>query len=211
MIEYTIQKYGQDKVAQIITFGTMGARAAIRDVGRAMDLPLGEVDRVAKLIPFGPKVNIQDGLDNVPELRQMYEKTDYIRQLIDNARSLEGIARHASTHAAGVIVADKPLVEHVPLHRPTKGQGGVVVQFDGEILESIGLLKVDFLGLSTLTIMRIACEHIARRHGVSRAWVSRIVGVLDMAPKEQDLGVPHKQNSPGFLHTRNVDVRPGTR
>jgi DNA polymerase-3 subunit alpha len=166
MIEYTIQKYGQDKVAQIITFGTMGARAAIRDVGRAMDLPLGEVDRVAKLIPFGPKVNIQDGLDNVPELRQMYEKTDYIRQLIDNAKSLEGIARHASTHAAGVIVADKPLVEHVPLHRPTKGQGGVVVQFDGEILESIGLLKVDFLGLSTLTVMRIACEHIAQRHGV---------------------------------------------
>jgi len=166
MIEYTVQKYGQDKVAQIITFGTMGARAAIRDVGRALDLPLGEVDRVAKLIPFGPKIKIQDGLDNVPELRQMYEETDYIRQLIDDARSLEGIARHASTHAAGVIIADKPLVEYTPLHRPTKGEGGVMAQFDMEILESIGLLKVDFLGLSTLTIMRIACQLIAQRHGV---------------------------------------------
>ncbi len=166
MIEYTVQKYGQDKVAQIITFGTMGARAAIRDVGRALDLPLGEVDRVAKLIPFGPKIKIRDGLDNVPELRQMYEETDYIRQLIDDARSLEGIARHASTHAAGVIIADKLLVEYAPLHRPTKGEGGVVAQFDMEILESIGLLKVDFLGLSTLTIMRIACQLIAQRHGV---------------------------------------------
>jgi DNA polymerase-3 subunit alpha len=166
MIEYTVQKYGQDKVAQIITFGTMGARAAIRDVGRAMDLPLGEVDRLAKLIPFGPKIKIQDGLDNVPELRQMVQDVDYIRQLINNAKSLEGIARHASTHAAGVIVTNKPLVEYVPLHRPTKGQGGVMAQFDGEILESIGLLKVDFLGLSTLTIMRIACELIAQRHGV---------------------------------------------
>jgi DNA polymerase-3 subunit alpha len=166
MIEYTVQKYGQDKVAQIITFGTMGARAAIRDVGRALDLPLGEVDRVAKLIPFGPKTKIQDGLDNVPELRRMYDEVDYIRQLIDYAKSLEGIARHASTHAAGVIVADKPLVEYAPLHRPTKGEGGVMAQFDMEVLESIGLLKVDFLGLSTLTIMRIACELIEQRHGV---------------------------------------------
>jgi len=166
MIEYTVRRYGQDKVAQIITFGTMGARAAIRDVGRALDLPLGEVDRVAKLIPFGPKVKIQDGLDNVPELRQMYEEVNYIRQLIDYAKSLEGIARHASTHAAGVIVADKPLVEYTPLHRPTKGEGGVMAQFDMEILESIGLLKVDFLGLSTLTVMRIACELIEQRHGV---------------------------------------------
>jgi DNA polymerase-3 subunit alpha len=166
MIEYTVQKYGQDKVAQIITFGTMGARAAIRDVGRALDLPLGEVDRVAKLIPFGPKVKIQDGLDNVPELRRMYEEADYIRQLVDYAKSLEGVARHASTHAAGVIVADRPLVEYAPLHRSPKGEGGVMAQFDMEIIESIGLLKVDFLGLSTLTIMRIACELIEQRYGV---------------------------------------------
>ena len=165
MIHYTVEKYGEDRVAQIITFGTMGARAAIRDAGRALDLPLGEVDRVAKLIPFGPKVMIADGLEQVAELRELYESTDYIRQLIDTARSLEGLSRHASTHAAGVVVADKPLVYYTPLHRPPKAGGGVMTQFTMEVLESIGLLKIDFLGLATLTAMRRACELIRRRHG----------------------------------------------
>lgn len=167
MINYTIEKYGKENVAQIITFGTMGARAAIRDVGRAMDIPLPEVDRIAKLIPGGPKVKIADGLEQSPELRELYENEDYIRHLIDTAQHLEGVARHASTHAAGVIVADKPLIEYTPLHRPTKGgEGGVITQYTMEILESIGLLKIDFLGLSTLTIMRKACELIEARHGV---------------------------------------------
>jgi len=167
MINYTIQKYGEENVAQIITFGTMGARASIRDVGRAMDVPLPEVDSIAKLIPGGPKVKIADGLKQSQELRQAYENVDYIRQLVDTARHLEGVARHASTHAAGVIVADKPLVEYTPLHRPTKGgDGGAVTQYTMEVLESIGLLKIDFLGLSTLTIMRKACELIESRHGV---------------------------------------------
>jgi DNA polymerase-3 subunit alpha len=167
MINYTIEKYGQENVAQIITFGTMGARASIRDVGRAMDIPLPEVDRIAKLIPGGPKVKITDGLKQAQELRELYESVDYVRQLVDTAQRLEGVARHASTHAAGVIVADKPLVEYTPLHRPTKGhEGGVVTQYTMEVLESIGLLKIDFLGLSTLTIMRKACELIASRHGV---------------------------------------------
>ena len=166
MIHYTIEKYGADKVAQIITFGTMGARAAIRDAGRALDLPLGEVDRVAKLIPYGPKVKITDGLEQVAELREMYESTDYVRQLIDTARSLEGVSRHASTHAAGVVVADKPLVNYTPLHRPPKAGGGVMTQFTMEVLESIGLLKIDFLGLATLTVMRRACELIRQRHGI---------------------------------------------
>ncbi|HIP96825.1 MAG TPA: DNA polymerase III subunit alpha [Anaerolineae bacterium] len=166
MIHYTIEKYGADKVAQIITFGTMGARAAIRDAGRALDLPLGEVDRVAKLIPYGPKVKIANGLEQVAELRELYESTDYVRQLIDTARSLEGVSRHASTHAAGVVVADKPLVNYTPLHRPPKAGGGVMTQFTMEVLESIGLLKIDFLGLATLTVMRRACELIRRRHGI---------------------------------------------
>jgi DNA polymerase-3 subunit alpha len=167
MINYTVEKYGQENVAQIITFGTMGARAAIRDVGRAMDIPLPEVDRVAKLIPGGPKVKISDGLEQSHDLRELYEGTDYIRELIDTAQRLEGVARHASTHAAGVIVADKPLVEYTPLHRPTKGdERGVVTQYTMEVLESIGLLKIDFLGLSTLTIMRKACELIESRNGV---------------------------------------------
>lgn len=167
MINYTIEKYGQENVAQIITFGTMGARAAIRDVGRAMDIPLPEVDRIAKLIPGGPKVKISDGLGQSQELRELYENVDYIHQLIGTAQHLEGVARHASTHAAGVIVADKPLIDYTPLHRPTKGnEGGAVTQYTMEVLEAIGLLKIDFLGLSTLTIMRKACELIEARHGV---------------------------------------------
>jgi len=167
MIKYTVEKYGQDMVAQIITFGTMGPRAAIRDAGRALDLPLNEVDTVAKLIPFGPKVKLQDGLDKVAELRNLYESNDYIKKLIDTAKSLEGVARHASTHAAGVVIADAPLVNYTPLHRPTKGaEGGIAVtQYPMEILDDIGLLKIDFLGLSTLTIMRKAIDLIRQNHG----------------------------------------------
>jgi DNA polymerase-3 subunit alpha len=167
MISYAVQKYGKDNVAQIVTFGTMGARAAIRDVGRAMDIPLPEVDRVAKLIPGGPKVKISDGLEQSPELKELYDSHDYIRQLVDTAMHLEGVARHASTHAAGVIISDKPLIEYTPLHRPTKGDAsGAITQYPMEILEAIGLLKIDFLGLSTLTIMRKACELIEARHGI---------------------------------------------
>ncbi len=164
MIEYVISKYGEDKVAQIITFGTMGARAAIRDVGRVMDLPLPEVDRLARLVPFGPKVTIAEALETVPELREAYESTDYVRELIDTARALEGVARHASTHAAGVVIADRPLVEYMPLHRATHGEGAIT-QYPMEVVEDLGLLKIDFLGLSTLTIMRKAAELIEQRHG----------------------------------------------
>jgi DNA polymerase-3 subunit alpha len=168
MIRYAVEKYGQDMVAQIITFGTMGARAAIRDAGRALDIPLPEVDTVAKMIPFGPKVKIQDGLDRVPELRELYESKDYIRELIDTARSLEGVARHASTHAAGLVIADAPLINYTPLHRPTGGEDGniAVTQYPMEVLEDIGLLKIDFLGLSTLTIMRKAVDLIRQNHGL---------------------------------------------
>ncbi len=171
LIEYTVNKYGQDQVAQIITFGTMGARAAVRDVGRAMDVPLPEVDRIAKMIPAipGKPISIPQAIEQVPELKELV-KTDYVRELLENAASLEGVARHASTHAAGVIISDKPLIEYCPLHRPTKGSGdtgiGFVTQWPMEILESIGLLKVDFLGLSTLTVMRRACDLINERHGV---------------------------------------------
>jgi DNA polymerase III subunit alpha len=167
MINYTVQKYGKDNVAQIITFGTLGARAAIRDVGRTLDLPLPRVDKIAKLVPGAPKVKIDDALEQSPELRQLYEDEEDVHQLIDTAKHLEGIARHASTHAAGVMISDKPLVEYTPLHRPTKGAEGegIITQYPMEILESIGLLKVDFLGLSTLTLMRKACDLIYQRHG----------------------------------------------
>lgn len=167
MIQYAIDKYGADQVAQIITFGTLGAKASIRGAGRVLDLPLTEVDRVAKLIP-GPKITIDDSLEAVPELKALYEDENapYFKTLIDTARALEGVAAHASTHAAGVVIADKPLVEYVALHRPTKGEGGVVTQYEMESLEKIGLLKVDFLGLATLTVMRRACDLIRQNHGV---------------------------------------------
>ena len=168
MIRYTMRKYGADKVAQIITFGTLGAKAAIRDVGRALDIPLGEVDKVARLVPGGPGVKLKDALGGVAELRQMYEGIDYVRQLIDTAREVEGVSRHASTHAAGVVVTDLPLVEYTPLHRPTRGaeDGLPVTQYTMDVLEDTGLLKVDFLGLSTLTVLRKAVDLINERHGV---------------------------------------------
>jgi DNA polymerase-3 subunit alpha len=168
MIQYTLHKYGADKVAQIITFGTLGAKAAIRDVGRALDIPLGEVDKVARLVPGGPHVKLDEALEQVPDLRQMYEGVDYVHTLVDAAREVEGVSRHASTHAAGVVVADKPLVEYTPLHRPTRGaeEGLPVVQYTMDVLEDTGLLKIDFLGLSTLTILRKAVDLINERHGI---------------------------------------------
>ncbi|MGD2207218.1 MAG: DNA polymerase III subunit alpha, partial [Anaerolineae bacterium] len=169
MIEYTVRKYGADRVAQIITFGTLGARAAIRDVGRALDIPLGEVDKVARLVPGGPGVTLDQALGQVSELRQMYEGIEYVHTLIDTARELEGVSRHASTHAAGVVVTDKTLVEYTPLHRPTRGadEGLPVTQYTMDVLEDTGLLKVDFLGLSTLTVLRKAVDLIAERHGIT--------------------------------------------
>ncbi len=178
MIEYAVQKYGSEQVAQIITFGTLGARAAVRDVGRALDIPQPEVDRIARLIPNipGKPVSLEAAVEQIPDIRAAYQSEEHIKKLIDTAMHLEGVTRHASTHAAGVIIGDKPLVEYLPLHRPTKGGGGgdgqeedaigVTTQFDMETCESIGLLKIDFLGLSTLTVMRKACELIEQHHGV---------------------------------------------
>jgi DNA polymerase III subunit alpha len=172
MMEYTAHKYGDDKVAQIITFGTLGARAAIRDVGRVMDIPLPEVDRVAKMIPNipGKPVTIADALEEVTEFKELYKNTPYLRDLIDTATHMEGVVRNAGTHAAGVIITDKPIIEYLPLHRPTGSSADspvkTVTQFEMSILDSLGLLKVDFLGLATLTIMARACDLIRERHGI---------------------------------------------
>lgn len=181
MIEYCTRKYGEDKVAAIITFGTLGAKAAIRDVGRALEMPLNEVNRIAGLVPAvarPPKIYQLLGQDeNKPELQNpdfmhIYESDKYAKEVIDAAMRIEGVPRHVSTHAAGVIVADKALVEYLPLHRPTKQSNDddnpvkMVTQFPMETAESIGLLKVDFLGLSTLTIMRKACSLIQQHHGI---------------------------------------------
>jgi DNA polymerase-3 subunit alpha len=156
MIDYAMRKYGSDKVAAIITFGTLKARAAIKDVGRVLDYPLPAVNNLTKLVP------------NIPSRPVSLAKQDEVtRVLLDTAISVEGAVRNAGTHAAGVIIGDKSLVEYLPLHRPI-GDTSVsqVTQFPMEICESIGLLKVDFLGLSTLTIMRKACDLIQKYHGV---------------------------------------------
>ncbi|MFP3897337.1 MAG: DNA polymerase III subunit alpha [Anaerolineales bacterium] len=166
VIEYLTEKYGEDRTAQIATFGTMAARGAIRDVGRALGVPLPEVDRIAKLIPSGPGQTIDDALENVPELRGLYDTKDYVRELIDYALAVQGLSRHVSTHAAGVLIADKPLVEYTPLQQ-TPNRDGILAQFCMEDVEEIGLLKLDVLGLSTLTVLDRAFQWIERTEGVT--------------------------------------------
>ncbi len=171
MLAYCAAKYGDDKVAQIITFGTMGTKAALRDVGRVMDIPLNEVDRVAKLVPFvsGRTTTMQDALE-IPEFKEIYESQEHLHDLIDVAAKMEGTVRNAGTHAAGVVISDKPILEYLPLHRPTSGSEETpiktVTQFEMGILDSLGMLKVDFLGLITLSVMAKACDLIEKRHGV---------------------------------------------
>ena len=172
LMQYTAEKYGSDRVAQIITFGTLGARGAIRDVGRVMDIPISEVDRVTKLIPQVPShpVTIMEAVEQVPELKEVYDNTEYLRDVIDTAANMEGVVRNAGTHAAGVIITDIPLISYAPLHRPTSNSEDnpikTVAQFEMSIVEAMGLLKVDFLGLVTLTIMQRACDLINDRHNI---------------------------------------------
>lgn len=158
VIEYVIKKYGADHVAQIITFGTMAAKGSVRDVGRAMGLSYGDVDKIAKLIPFG--VHLIEALEISPELKGLYINDETVKKLIDFAMKLEGVARHASTHAAGVVISPKPLVTYVPLQKAVKGNTSIVTQFQMGELESLGLLKMDFLGLSNLTVIGNALEII---------------------------------------------------
>lgn len=162
VIDYVVSKYGKDNVAQIITFGTMAARAAIRDVGRALNYPYAEVDTIAKMIPFELGMTIDKALALNGELKEAYEKDERIKQLIDISKSLEGLPRHASTHAAGVVISKEPLVKYVPLQ---KNEGSIVTQFTMTTLEELGLLKMDFLGLRTLTVIRDAVEMIKKNTG----------------------------------------------
>ena len=176
VLSYVAQKYGEDRVARICTFGTMGARAAIRDVGRVLAMPYGDVDRICKLIPPDkPTVptTIQMALDQVPELQQQYQTTPYVKELIDLAQDLEGTVRHVSTHACGVVIADQPLVEYLPLMRDTKADpdascAGVslLTQFEFNAVEKIGLLKMDFLGLINLSILEDAVAFIKQTRGI---------------------------------------------
>ncbi len=161
VIAYVTEKYGKDRVAQIVTFGTMAARAAVRDAGRALAVPLPDVDRVAKLIPSGPGgLSIEKALEQIPELRMQYDNSPIVRKLLDTASSIEGLARHASTHAAGVVISKGPLVDYAPLVR--LGEGDINTQYSMGWVERIGLLKMDFLGLRNLTVMKNAVDEIRR-------------------------------------------------
>lgn len=163
VIDYVVEKYGIDNVSQIITFGTMAPRACIRDVGRAMNYSYAEVDRIAKMIPTMLGITIDKALDINPELKAAYNNEERVKALIDVSKSLEGLPRHSSTHAAGVVIASKPLVEYVPLQ---KNEDSIVSQFDMTTLEELGLLKMDFLGLRTLTVMNDAVKMIKENQGM---------------------------------------------
>jgi DNA polymerase III subunit alpha len=159
VINYVAEKYGRDRVAQIITFGTMMARAAVRDAGRVLDIPYGTVDKIAKLIPEGPKVYLDDCMKPGAELKKAYDEDEIARQVIDLARPLEGLVRQDSIHAAGVVIGDRPLTDYVPLQQKGVDQE-VVTQFAMEDVEALGLLKMDFLGLRNLDVIDKAVELI---------------------------------------------------
>ncbi len=167
-ISYVSQKYGQDHVAQIITFGTLGAKAAIRDVGRALGMPYADVDRVARLVPNILGMDLKRALEENKELDSIYREDAIIRKLVDSARKVEGISRHASTHAAGIVISKEPLTRYVPLQRGSKveGEASVMTQYSMGDIARIGLLKMDFLGLANLTILGRAREIILQQHGI---------------------------------------------
>jgi DNA polymerase-3 subunit alpha len=159
VIHYVAEKYGQDHVAQIITFGTMAARAAIRDVGRALDFPYAEVDKIAKMTPNTLHITIEDTLKAEPQLKNLYDNNPKIKELLDVAMRLEGLCRHASTHAAGVVISPEPLTTYMPLYK-NPVDGTITTQLDMNAIEKIGLLKFDFLGLKTLTVIEKTLKYI---------------------------------------------------
>lgn len=163
VIEYVRQKYGH--VAQIITFGRLKARAAVRDICRVLDIPLADADRVAKLIPEELKMTIDKAIAREPELKRIHDADENFRKVLDIGKRLEGLARHASVHAAGVVIADQPLDTLVPLHKQADAKE-VTTQFEGPMVEKVGLLKMDFLGLRTLSQIHLACKLIRKNHGV---------------------------------------------
>ncbi len=163
VIRYVADKYGHDRVAQIVTFGTLGAKAAIRDTGRALGFPFSEADRVARLIPNQLNMTLASALQHSADLREAHERDPQVRRLVDTAQRLEGVARHAGTHAAGVVISREPLVENVPLQRPVRGKDDAIpmTQWAMNQCAEVGLLKMDFLGLSNLTILE-TCADLVR-------------------------------------------------
>jgi DNA polymerase III subunit alpha len=164
VIDYVRQKYGEKSVAQIITFGTMAAKAVLKDAGRALDMPYGEVDKIAKLVPATLNIELKEALKQSPQLEALRKSDDRVRELIEVALRLEGLARHASTHAAGVVISPRPLTEIVPLYKSNKDE--ISTQYDMNALERIGLLKMDFLGLTTLTVLDDAVRLIKQNRNI---------------------------------------------
>jgi DNA polymerase-3 subunit alpha len=164
VIDYVRRTYGEKNVAQIITFGTMAAKAALKDVGRALDMPFGEVDKIAKLIPNQLNIELEEALRQSPQLESLRQKDERVKELVEIALRLEGLARHASTHAAGVVISPQPLTEIVPLYKSNKEE--ITTQYDMNALERIGLLKMDFLGLTTLTVLDDGVRMIEQNRGV---------------------------------------------
>jgi DNA polymerase-3 subunit alpha len=167
VIDYVTQKYGKENVAQIITFGTMMAKAVLRDVGRALDIPYGEVDRIAKLVPNRLNITLEHAIKEEPRLREIEQQGGQMARLMNTAKALEGLIRHASTHAAGVVISPEPLTEYLPLYKGSKGE--VVTQYAMEDIEHLGLLKMDFLGLRTLTVIHNTLRLIKDSHGMEMA------------------------------------------
>lgn len=163
VIDYVTRKYGEDRVAQVITFGTLAAKACIKDVARALDVPYAESDRICKMVPNNLGITIADAIKASPDLKNEYENSDTVKQVLDMAMKFEGMPRHASTHAAGVIISAKPLTDIAPL---SKNEDSVVVQFAKANSEEIGLLKFDFLGLRTLTVMRDTAQMVFENQGI---------------------------------------------
>ena len=197
VIDYVVEKYGADRVAQIVTFGTMAARGAIRDVGRAINMPYGEVDHIAKQIPMELGITISKALDINRDLKELYDKSPDVRHLLDLALDVEGLPRHTSTHAAGVVISKEPITNYVPLSR---NKDAITTQFDMNELEELGLLKMDFLGLRTLTVIRDALDLVKINHGIDIDFDQIDYNdqkVLDMFAKGETLGI-FQFESPGM-------------
>ena len=168
VIHYVTEKYGRDNVAQIITFGTLMAKAAIKDVGRAMQIPYSDVDRIAKMVPATLNITLKQALQDSPPLQQAYDSEPQVKELIDTAQRLEGLVRNAGVHAAGVVISPQPLIDLVPLHKTKNDE--IVTAFDMKAIEKMGLLKMDFLGLTTLTILDDALKLIRQTRGEELDW-----------------------------------------
>src|SRR5438105_1455506 len=200
VIDYVTRKYGRENVAQIITFGTMAAKAAIKDVGRAMDIPYADVDRIAKMVPNQLNITLEEALKESPLMQQVYQSDAQVRELLDTAKKLEGLVRNAGVHAAGVVIAPRPLTELVPLYK-TKNEE-IVTAFDMVAIEKMGLLKMDFLGLTTLTILDDALKLIERTRGQKMS-----LEAIPLADQETYERVFHKGLTSGVFQFESHGMR----